>query len=411
MMIKRVMELWRIFSAAPHRMMFFAGIVQALAAVAWWLADLGGRMSGFYTPLTWSLSPPDAHAFLMVYGFFPLLIFGFLMTTYPRWMNGETVQRQHYVIAFSLLTVGMVLFYAALHDAAWLVPAATGFLAGWAVALYALLRVYWRARHPDKLHARITSTVLVLGWLLAAAWFGGEFSDNDGLVTLAKAGGIWFLLLPVFFAVSHRMIPFFSSTVIAGYQIVRPYWALGAMTSGSLIHGIMEVAGLHPWLWLVDLPMAGIALYLTLAWRLSASFRVPLLAMLHIGFAWLWIALCLYAAQSLWGFLSGTTVLGRAPLHALVVGYFSSMVLGMVTRVTLGHSGRSLAADRLTWGIFLAFQSVTLLRILAESPGVGFPLQGYLYLVAGLIWVVCFGLWALHFVPIYWRPRLDGKPG
>lgn len=409
-MIDRILKIWRIFSAAPHRMMFFAGIMQSLCVMTWWLADLGGRYLGFYLPPAWSMSPIDAHAFLMLYGFFPFFIFGFLMTTYPRWMNGEEVERSHYVPAFLLFAVGIVLFYAALLDKLWLIPAAMLFLGGWATALYALLRVYWRAQHPDKRHARITSTVLTLGWLLAAAWFAGEVGAIGWMVTIAKSGGVWFLLLPVFFVVSHRMIPFFSANVIPDYRIVRPYWILALMWVGSMLHGFLEIRELRAWLWLVDLPMAAMTLYLTLAWRLGASLKTPLLAMLHIGFSWLTAALLLFGLQSLLQ-LNGHVVMGKAPLHALVIGYFTSMVLGMVTRVTLGHSGRTLAADLLTWAVFLIFQSVVIVRIAADLPGIEFPLRGHLVLCSALLWLASFGTWAYHFAHIYWAPRKDGKPG
>jgi uncharacterized protein involved in response to NO len=403
-------SLWKTFSTAPHRMMFFGGIVQSLCVIAWWLIDLGGRYGGIYAPVAWSVPAPDAHAFLMLFGFFPLFIFGFLMTTYPRWMNGEEVERRYYVPAFVLMAAGIVLFYAGLLERHWLLPAALTFLSGWATGLYALLRVYWRAHSPDKRHAHITSTVLVLGWLLAAAWFAGEIGDSTRLVAIAKTGGIWLLLLPVFFSVSHRMIPFFSANVIPDFHIVRPYWALGLMTLGGLLHAVLELSGQSAWLWLVDLPMAATAFYLTLAWRFAASLRVPLLGMLHIGFAWLSVALLLYSLQSL-ALLAGHDILGKAPLHALALGYFASMVLGMITRVTLGHSGRTLAADRLTWTIFLIFQSVAVVRIAAELPGIAFMLRTHLYLCAALLWLVCFGIWAFHFAPVYWRPRTDGKPG
>jgi len=200
-------------------MFFFGGAVQSILTLTWWLADLGGRYGGLYAPISWTISPTDAHAFLMIYSFFPFFIFGFLMTTYPRWMNGEEVERRKYVPAFLLLATGALLLYAGLMVSFVLLKIALVlFLAGWGMGLYALLRVYVRARHPDKRHAAITSVVLVLGWLLVA----GFASDEAHLVAIAKVGGIWLILLPLFFAVSHRMIPFFSANVIPDYKIVRP---------------------------------------------------------------------------------------------------------------------------------------------------------------------------------------------
>lgn len=404
----KLIKSWNTFSSAPHRMFFFGGAVQSIMTLTWWLADLGGRYGRLYVPISWTISPTDAHAFLMIYGFFPFFIFGFLMTTYPRWMNGEEVERRVYVPAFLLLAAGTLLFYAGLMVGFVLLKIALMlFLVGWGMGLYALLRVYLRAKHPDKRHAAITSVVLGVGWLLVA----GFISDEAHLVAIAKVGGIWLLLLPVFFAVSHRMIPFFSANVIPDYKIVRPDWVLALIPGFALVHGILELTGLQAWTWLVDLPMAASAIYLTRAWRLRESLAVPILGMLHIGFAWLGIALLLYAAQSLTLLMTGQLILAKAPLHALTAGYFTSMLLAMVTRVTLGHSGRALKAERLTWGIFLAFQSVAVLRVISELPGLELTLRSHLYLCAGVVWLACFGLWSYKFAPIYWNPRADGGRG
>lgn len=404
------MNLLKTFTATPHRMFFFGGVMQSVLIMLWWLIDLGGRYGGWYPPISWSVAPPDAHAFLMLFGFFPFFMFGFLMTVYPRWMNGEEVEPKLYIRAFVSMASGIVLFYAGLAFKPLLALAALLFLGGWIVGLYALLRVYFRAQHPDKRHASITSVVLGVGWLLTLAWFVGELGERPALVALAKTGGIWLLLLPVFFSVSHRMIPFFSGNVIPNYRIVRPYWALGLVVLGALSHAVMEIKGVMSWLWLVDFPMAATAIYLTVSWRLVDSLKVPLLGMLHIGFAWLGVAFALFGAQSLASML-GYGILGKAPLHALALGYYASMTLAMVTRVTLGHSGRPLVADRLVWGIFLVFQLVVLLRVVAELPGVGFLARSHLFLCAAGLWLACFGLWARRFAMMYWLPRSDGKPG
>jgi uncharacterized protein involved in response to NO len=81
--------------------------------------------------------------------------------------------------------------------------------------------------------------------------------------------------------------------VIPHYKIVRPNWALVLIPSPALIHGALELTGLQAWTWLVDLPMAASAIYLTHAWRLRESLATPILGMLHIGFAWLGIGLLL----------------------------------------------------------------------------------------------------------------------
>ncbi len=98
------------------------------------------------------------------------------------------------------------------------------------------------------------------------------------------------------------------------------------------------------------------------------SFRIHLLAVLHIAFAWLGLSMLLYGAQNLVLFTSGGKlwILGLAPLHALSIGYFASMVLGMASRVTLGHSGRPLVLDKFSWLLFIGFQAAAFFRILPD---------------------------------------------
>lgn len=408
----RTASPWRTFSAAPHRMMFFGGAVQGIAAIAWWLADLLGRYGGLYPPFAWPIPPAWAHGFLMIYGFFPFFVFGFLMTTYPNWMNGEPVPRRRYVPAFLLLAGGVALFYLGLLAAKPLLAAGVAAMAaGWGVALYALWRVLVTAPHPDKVHSTITTVALAMGWLGLAGYFLWLLTDWSLFETFALRGGVWFFLLPTLATVSHRMIPFFSSRVLEDYRIVRPWWALWVMLAGAAGHGVLEISGLPHWVWLADVPFLLTTAYLSYAWGLVRSFRVRLLAVLHIAFAWLSVGLALSAAQSLVALVSGGTVwiLGFAPLHAIALGYFASMVLGMGARVTLGHSGRELVADGATWGLFLGFQGAAVARVLGDVP-LGLP-AGHLYLLAALVWLACFGPWVAKYAPVYWRARSDGRPG
>jgi len=404
----KLIKSWNTFSSSPHRMFFFGGVVQSILTLMWWITDLAGRYGALYLPISWTISPTDAHAFLMIYGFFSFFIFGFLMTTFPRWMNGEEVKRSAYVPAFLLLFTGSLLTYAGLiYSLTILRLALILLLTGWAIGLYALLNVYLHARHPDKRHAMITSVVMVIGWMLVVGFATNEIH----LVEIAKVSGIWVILLPVFFAVSHRMIPFFSANIIPDYKIVRPDWVLVLIPSSAIVHGILELTEMQAWTWLVDLPMATSAIYLSFAWRLQKSLTHPILGMLHIGFAWFGVALILYTIQSLDLLITGQFILSKAPLHALTIGYFSSILFAMATRVTLGHSGMILKADSQTWRLFLVFQSVAVLRIIAEFPWLEFTLRGHLYMCAGVIWLLCFSIWAYKYVPIYWRPRKDGGTG
>lgn len=396
-------------SAAPHRSLFLGGALQGVLTLLWWVFDLAGRYAIAGSATTWSIAPTWAHAFLMIYGFFPFFIFGFLFTTYPNWMDGEKVKPREYMATCLLMAAGMVLFYAGLltHKAI-IIAGVELMLTGWGIAVYVLFRILFSATGQDKRHARVTSAALFMGWLGMAAYLLWLVTESSAVLDFARHAGIWFFLLPIVLTVSHRMIPFFSSRVLDNYEMVRPYWMLGLMLACMVAHGCLQWLELTAYLWIVDFPLAVCAIYLSYRWGFLRSFKVSLLAVLHVSFAWLGVSMLLYGAQSLIFMLSGSMLFGLAPLHALAIGYFASMILAMASRVTLGHSGRPLELDSFTWLLFLGFQTAAVLRILSDIIPIIAPI---LYVAAGLVWLICFVLWAAKYAPIYWRQRVDGKAG
>lgn len=400
---------WNTFTAAPHRMMMLGGALQGVLTLLWWLFDLLGRYGGLYPAPVWGIAPAWAHAFLMLYGFFPFFIFGFLMTTYPNWMNGEKIPPRFYIPSFLLMAGGIVLFYLGLLVGKPLLLGGTMLLlAGWGIALHALIRVLRIARYDDKRHPIVTTIALIMGWLGILSYLVWLASDNASALDFARHVGIWWFMLPILLAVCHKMIPFFSSRVLENYVMVRPYWALYVMLAASALHGALELAQLPQYLWLADLPLLISALYFSYTWGLRKSFQIKLLAVLHVGFAWLSIAMLLYSVQSLGLFLTGKALFGLAPLHALTIGFFASMILAMASRVTLGHSGRELVADGVTWALFLGFQLTAAVRIAPDL--FGLP-PGIFYPLAASIWLLGYGAWFAKYGPIYWRPRIDHRPG
>ena len=228
-------------------------------------------------------------------------------------------------------------------------------------------------------------------------------------VNFSLHAGIWLYLLPVFFTVCHRMVPFFGSCVLPDYRIVRPNWSLSVLIVCVLGHFILELMSVRSWLFLFDVPLATVAIYHSMNWEPRRALSIRLLAVLHIAFAWLGIGMALYALQSLVLLLGGYEILGRAPLHALGIGFFAAMVVGMATRVTLGHSGQQLFADSFTWICFLGVNLVAVIRIGAELwSGISW---GHMNILAALAWLGFLGAWVWRYAPVYWRPRADGRAG
>lgn len=398
---------WKTFSAAPHRMMMFGGAVQLVAVLLYWGIELTGRYTGAWNAPATTIPGIFAHAYLMLYTLFPFFIFGFLMTTYPRWMSGEPIPVSRYQTAFLLLAGGVVLFYCGLFSFRTLAIAGSVLLlAGFVVALYSLWQVYRHAPAKDKFYETCLNVALIggaMGVMSYLIWLG---SGNGFWLQLSMQAGLWWFLLPIAVTVAHRMLPFFSVSVLRDYQIYQPRITLLPMLVLLALHGLLETFMLTRWLWAVDIPLLLLAILHSVKWQLRRSFEVRLLAILHVAYAWLSIALILYVINSLALFFKFGPVLGRAPLHAIAIGFLLSITLAMASRVTLGHSGRELKADTTTWVLFWGLSGVAILRIVAEL-----PLGPHFNLLAALAWLIIATLWSVKYAVIYLRPRLDGKPG
>jgi len=399
---------WQVFTAAPHRMMFFAGALQVVLVMGLWLVELAGR-AGWWPTLSLAVAPTWAHMYLMLFGVFPFFIFGFLLTVYPRWMGGAVVPASRYVAAFAFLAAGMILFYAGLFTSRIVLATALALqLAGWGVTLHALLTVFLQSPKRGP-HERLLNLALAAGMLGIACFLVGVFSGAPMAFLLARELGLWLFMVPVVFLVAHRMIPFFSQSALINYIMVRPDWGPPLMFLCAVGHVLLELTGQTAWRFLADAPLALAALHHSWIWQFRRSFHARLLAMLHIAFLWLGLGMALYTVQSLALLVTGVDYLGRAPLHALGIGFFTGMVIAMASRVTLGHSGRALEANDLTWYVLFGVNIVAMLRIVAEFlPG---TVGGILNALAAAIWLLSFLLWGWLYAPMYLRPRLDRKPG
>ncbi len=395
-----------VLFAAPHRPMFLSGGVMLLVGFTLWLFELVARV-GWLPAVAWKLPGGWMHALLVSLGVFPFFIFGFLLTAMPRWQGMGDLPRDLWLTPWRLLAAGWSMVIVGLV-VPWLLAAGLLIvLAGWIL----VARVLWEVAHqprPDRMHARLTCWGVIGGGAALAAWLLFALLGDGTWARVAINLSIWGCLLPVFVSVCHRMVPFFSSNIIPDYVMVRPRWALAALVGAGVVHGALSIAGFGTWTWLVDLPAAAAALWLSYRWRLVASLKVRLLGMLHIGFAWLGIAFLLFSIQGLAASL-GYPMFGMAPLHALGLGFFGSILLAMVSRVTLGHSGRPLQADTLTWGLFVGLQFIVLLRLVADW--VPWSWSGGFMFASSLGWLAILIAWAWRYLPMYLRPRVDGKAG
>lgn len=394
--------------AAPHRLLFFVGASNVLLAMVWWTAWLTSQTSG------WTLPQPDVyagwlHAFVMQYQMLPSFIFGFLLTVFPRWMQLPELSRARYVpVGVGLFGGQLLTLMGAFGWGPGIAAGWTLTCLGWLAGLHALVPHLWRETGKTW-HARACMLGLCIG-VAGLVAFGSFLGGASPFWVQASAPiGTFGFLTPIYLTVAHRMFPFFAGNVVAGYIPWRPLWVLGAMWALCLGHLAITLTSGYRWLWLVDIPLLGLTTMLVWRWwpRARADAQVPaLLRVLFIGLLWLPVTFSLYAIQSIGLYLNGVVLLGRAPAHALFVGFFGSVLIAMVTRVTQGHSGRPLVLPGIAAFAFVSIQGVALLRIAAEFHS-GYAMQA----LAGLGWLLALGPWAIWAGQTYLAPRADGRPG
>ncbi|MGH8105467.1 MAG: NnrS family protein, partial [Arenimonas sp.] len=242
------------------------------------------------------------------------------------------------------------------------------------------------------------------GLLLVLAY---AYTGNAKLMFAAIKFGSFGILLPIYFTVCHRMLPFFASVVTPGYKVYRPFWALALFWVLALSHLALELMHGYAWLWLPDIALFVLSSFLLWHWRKQTTKAPAILKVLMAGFAWLPIAMILYSIQSIWFISTGEFILARAPAHALFIGYFGSMLVAMVTRVTQGHSGRPLELGRVAAFAFILIQIVALMRVMAEL----IPDSLFWQCITGVLWLLAFLPWVFRSSWIYLTPRVDGQAG
>ena len=402
---------WLVLTAAPHRALFLAGMVNLVLASSWWLAHLAARYTGFpLFALDLRIAPIWAHSFLMLFSVLPAFIFGFLFTTFPRWMNGPPVPRGAYVAVAVLLVLATMAWIVGIHAGQTLQLLAAGAgTAALAIGLYALLRVLIDALDVVA-HAVVCATALAVGVVSLAGFAYGIVDVNDFALHFAVRAALWGFLLPVFFAVCHRMVPFFSQNAVPGYVAWRPRWMLVAVVGLAYARLLLGTAGALESLAVIDIAIAVLTATCAIRWTTLRARGKPLLWTLYAGVAWLPVAMALQAARDASFALTGEWALGRAPIHALGVGFFGGMLVAMVTRVTMGHSGRPLAMDRVALGVFLGVQFAAVARVGSEVVTAPAAIRNLL-LLSAVAWLGAFAVWSIRHGRIYLVPRVDGKPG
>ena len=400
-----------ILFAAVHRPLFLSGGMNLALLMIWWTATL---FDIYIWPIGMASGDVPAsllHAPVMLFLMLPSFFFGFLLTVFPRWIGYPDLDQRQYAPIGGAFIMASILAWIALvganHQLLALALCVAGL--GWLSALWLMIVLLIAEKRDGKgptWHG--WSAFAALGFGLAGLGFTVKFLltlDAQAYQTANSLGTFGFLL-PIFFTVTHRMIPFFAGNVVKDYEAWRPYWLLALLWVFLMAQPILQLSGYND---LQFISAAALfALTATMFWRWWPRQQAPGLFMVLIwGFAWAPIGFALIALGSFAEFAGYNISLGRAPVHALYIGMAGSLVIAMVTRVTLGHSGRPLAMNRLTWLAFGAIQLSAIARIVAGVRGE----HGHWLVLAGVVWILFATPWSFRQSRIYLSKRADGKAG
>ncbi|MDH3537686.1 MAG: NnrS family protein, partial [Gammaproteobacteria bacterium] len=139
-------------------------------------------------------------------------------------------------------------------------------------------------------------------------------------------------------------------------------------------------------------------------WQGYKALRIPLVWVLHAGYAWLPVSLAIKALG-----LTIVSMPGASWVHALTVGAFATMIMGVMSRAALGHTGRALVAPRGMVAAYLLITAAALLRVF--GPMLLPSALSTWSVLAALLWCLAFLLFLVNYAPILCRARVDGRPG
>jgi len=379
------------FFSAGFRPFFLLAGIWAAAAVPIWLAAYvhGYAVGGALPAMIW-------HAHEMVYGYGMAAVTGFLLTAVPNWTGRLPLRGTALALLGALWLAGRV----ALLASGWIGAAAAAAidLAFPAVLVPVIAREVTAAKSFHNLPVVAILGALFCGNLLVHLHaldvaYTGALGNRIGVATLL-------LLIAL---IGGRIVPSFTRNWLAKHRpegrMPAPHSALDWICLALAAIGLVAWAAAPGAAATPALELAaGLALAVRLArWRGLATLREPLLFVLHAGYAWLAAGLALNGLNGFLGWLPP-----GAPLHALTIGAIGTMTLAVMTRASLGHGGRPLAAGA---GTTAAYALVTLAAVLRVAASLAGALTVVVIAAAGLAWSAAFALFVILYAPILIRRR------
>ena len=376
--------LWQL----GFRPFYLLASVFAALSIGLWALQFAGWLGQPY------LAGPMWHAHEMLFGFTLAVVVGFLFTAGRSWSGRPTPTGAALMALAALWVAGRVLVLTPYGWAAAVVNVAFPLAA--AVGLAIPFIAARNKRNYFFIGLLVLMAAAVLGIHLAQlgvtqlpGWIGIQVALDVVLFIMAVMGG--------------RVIPMFTNSIAGASATKRP-WLEKAALGSTLALLLADVLPLH------GAPLAllaGVCASAHLArwalWQPWKTLRTPLVWVLHVAYLWIPVHLALRGLGEM-GLVSPSIA-----IHALTVGAIGGLIIGMMTRTALGHTGRLLKASRADVACYLLVLAAALVRVAVPLVAPAQIVNAVLWSAA--LWSAGFALYAVTYWPVLTRARVDGKPG
>ncbi|AGH97658.1 NnrS family protein [Micavibrio aeruginosavorus] len=378
------------FWGRGFRPFFFSGAIFAIISICAWGAFYAG--TGIVPP-TFMLNPVAWHAHEMIYGFSMAIVAGFLLTAVANWTGGAPARQIHLATLCFLWWIGRIAMGIDLGLPQWSsIMLELLFIPALAISLALPLFRSWNKRN----FIFLSILTILFG---CDAWFMLTANMTPLYVALM-------MILMMVSLIGGRVIPAFTVAAlrrqgIKAFQTDQPKMDIAALLSLVLVTITLVFAK--------DSLVFGVSAAISCVihairmrhYHTLSTFNDPLVWILHAGYAWLVLGLGLFA-------LVGFDVFPiNAVVHAMTAGCIGSMVIGMMCRVTLGHTGRALKVDMMTTVSFVTIQAVALMRVFGPMIMPEHSTSWIIYSAA--LWVACFSVYLFCYSGFLFAPRPDGQ--
>jgi uncharacterized protein involved in response to NO len=337
----------------------------------------------------------------MIYGTVVPVIAGFLLTAVPNWTQTKPITGRPLAALVALWLAGrLALVAAGAVDATLVAGIDVGFLP---VLAYVLGVPILRSRKPRNFP--VIGVLALLAAANAAIHYGTIHFDP--VAQRAGMYGAVYLVVMLMLIISGRIVPLFTRNFLKRHGIAAAVKVETNRTVGAVGITVATIAMLldlvapnhRAGAWMA-LGAAALLLARMSTWQSRSIAREPMLWILHLGHAWIAVGFACRGASLLWG-----GFFGAAALHAFTAGAMGTLILGVMCRVALGHSGREVEASRGTRWIFALVTIGAAFRVVGASASA--TLYAPSLLIGGGSWTSAWLLFTLLYWKILTGPRVD----